>query len=153
MFPEMSLEPKEYLLVYASNRNRTNPTGQLHTNFVLDADGEYLALVANNGRRIVHEYAPEYVGQFSDVSYGLSQKTEILLQEDANAVYHVPDIADNNSGWNQPDYEDTGWIVGKFPFSFSDGAGTNVRSRMLNINSSLLIRSEFLLVSRPELQI
>jgi len=69
-FPSVQLAPGEYLVVFASDKNRAIAGSPLHTNFRLSAGGEYLALVASNGTTAVDEYAPEYPGQFPDVSYG-----------------------------------------------------------------------------------
>ena len=44
-FPKRTLEPGEYLLVFASGKNRVIPDQELHTNFKLRSGGEYLALV------------------------------------------------------------------------------------------------------------
>jgi len=70
-FPSVDLGSGEYLIVFASGKDRAVPGSELHTNFQIDADGEYLALVYPDGRHIVHEYAPEYPNQHTDVSYGL----------------------------------------------------------------------------------
>ena len=43
------VEPDQRLLVYASDRDLVTSTGELHTNFRLDPDGEPLALVSPNG--------------------------------------------------------------------------------------------------------
>lgn len=69
-FPAVTLAPGAYLVVFASNKNRTDPTGQLHTNFALSAGGEYLGLVRPDGS-VAFEYAPEYPAQTDDVAYGL----------------------------------------------------------------------------------
>ena len=45
-FPEVSLAPDGYLVVFASGKDRRDPAGQLHTNFALQTDGESVALVA-----------------------------------------------------------------------------------------------------------
>lgn len=42
-----------YLRVFASNKDRTNPAQNLHTNFSLDADGETLELRAPGGATVV----------------------------------------------------------------------------------------------------
>lgn len=61
----------QYLLVFASGKDRVISGEELHTNFKLSKDGEYLALVKPGG--VVHqELAPEFPPQFGDVSYGLS---------------------------------------------------------------------------------
>ncbi|GAI07816.1 unnamed protein product, partial [marine sediment metagenome] len=57
-------------MVFASSKNRAVPGSQLHTNFQLDGDGEYLAMVDPNGIIVVHSYSPEYPEQHRDVSYG-----------------------------------------------------------------------------------
>src|SRR5687767_1087282 len=44
-FPAMTLDAGGYLLVFASDKNRRDPAGRLHTNFKLTADGEYLGLI------------------------------------------------------------------------------------------------------------
>ncbi len=49
-FPDCVIEPHGFLLVYASEKNRTSP--RLHTNFKLDAQGETLCLTAPSGQRI-----------------------------------------------------------------------------------------------------
>ncbi|HXJ71569.1 MAG TPA: CotH kinase family protein, partial [Candidatus Dormibacteraeota bacterium] len=59
-----------YLVVFASNKNRTNSIAPLHTNFRLDPDGEYLAFVAPDGTNVISSFDPEYPPQRPDVSYG-----------------------------------------------------------------------------------
>ncbi|MEZ4765728.1 MAG: hypothetical protein R3C26_21845 [Calditrichia bacterium] len=58
-----------YLIVFASNKNLTSP--QLHTNFRLTADGEYLALVRPDTTIIEYEYTPSFPIQAGDVSFGV----------------------------------------------------------------------------------
>jgi hypothetical protein len=71
-FPSVSIPAGGYLLVWASNKNRTNPLLPLHTNFALGGSGEYLALVAPDGATVVHAYAPQFPQQTADRSYGLA---------------------------------------------------------------------------------
>jgi hypothetical protein len=49
-FPDLTLPPHGFVLVYASEKNRTNP--RLHTNFRLDAQGETVYLTAPDGTRL-----------------------------------------------------------------------------------------------------
>lgn len=70
-FPNRELTPGEFLIVFASGKNRNNPTNELHTNFRLTPDGEYLALVAPNGSRRVHEFLPKYPRQIGGISFGI----------------------------------------------------------------------------------
>lgn len=78
-FPTITMPPKSYLLVWASGKNRTNPTSPLHTNFQLDKDGGYLALVMPDGTNVVSDFAPTYPPQHTDVSYGRDRSDPSIL--------------------------------------------------------------------------
>src|SRR5438093_4650472 len=74
-FPATDLFPDNYLLVFASGKDRAVSGAELHTNFKLAGGGEYLALVMPDGVTVASEYAPEYPPQRADVSYGLDLQT------------------------------------------------------------------------------
>lgn len=68
-FPTTVIAPGEYLVVFASDKNRlTGPN--LHTNFKLSAGGEYLALTDGDGA-VAAEFAPAFPAQLTNISYGL----------------------------------------------------------------------------------
>jgi len=69
-FPDVTLAPGEYLIVFASSKDRATAGNELHTNFGLSAGGEYLALIAPDGITPITEFAPSYPEQRSNVSYG-----------------------------------------------------------------------------------
>lgn len=63
----------QYLIVYASGSGVPDANGNLHTNFRLASDGEYLALTSPVGS-VFSEFNPggaSYPGQDDDISYGL----------------------------------------------------------------------------------
>ncbi len=68
-FPPETLAPGEYLVVFASNKDRTTAGQPLHTNFRLASGGEFLALVSP-AAQIITQFAPQYPAQSADVSYG-----------------------------------------------------------------------------------
>ncbi|MDP6547104.1 MAG: lamin tail domain-containing protein, partial [Phycisphaerae bacterium] len=68
-FPSMLLNPGQYRVIFASDKDRRDPAGELHTNFKLKSGGEPLALLDDTGA-IVHEYDP-YPEQLEDISYGV----------------------------------------------------------------------------------
>lgn len=71
--PDAVLRAGAYLVVFASGQSTDSyidKKGYFHTNFALDSDGEYLALVGPDGV-VVHEYAPSFPPQRTDVSYGI----------------------------------------------------------------------------------
>ena len=70
-FPSVTLGADAYRTVFASSKNRAPTNGELHTNFNLSKDGEYLALVEPDGTTVAFEYAPAFPAQSADISYGL----------------------------------------------------------------------------------
>jgi hypothetical protein len=72
--PKADLRPGEFLMIWASGKNRTNWLDDLHTNFKLSRSGEYLALIRPNGKTVAHEYHPKYPHQKPDVSFGLTKE-------------------------------------------------------------------------------
>ncbi len=75
-FPSGALLPaRGYLVVFASGQpagDFVDSQGYLHTNFALNAQGEYLALTDAQGHP-VHEMVPAFAPLEPDVSYGLWQ--------------------------------------------------------------------------------
>ncbi|MFW6154449.1 MAG: lamin tail domain-containing protein [Planctomycetota bacterium] len=71
-FPSVTLGAGDYLVVFASGKDRTDPAGELHTDFKLSGEGEYLALVQPDGVTVEFEYAPTFPPQMADQSYGVA---------------------------------------------------------------------------------
>jgi hypothetical protein len=73
-FPSRVLNPGEYLVVFASGKDRRAPAGanRFHTNFKLDLFGEYLALFNPEYPRVAaSEFTPQFPEQRNNYSYGL----------------------------------------------------------------------------------
>jgi predicted Rdx family selenoprotein len=65
------------LVVFASGKDRRDPANQLHTNFSLNAEGEYLGLIKPDGVTATTEFSPKFPEQSDDVSYGVTQPTAV----------------------------------------------------------------------------
>ena len=74
-FPNRSLAPNEYLVIFASGKDRRNPSRELHTNFRLSRGGEFLSLVSPD-ESINLGFSPAYPLQQADISYGISSEGE-----------------------------------------------------------------------------
>ncbi|MHC4500416.1 MAG: lamin tail domain-containing protein, partial [Planctomycetota bacterium] len=110
--------------LYPYNYPYLDASGYYHTNFNLDKDsGEYLALVAPDGNTVIHEYAPEYPIQLTDISYGLTQYASVLVPKGMTASYHVPTSGDAVLGkdWADVDFDDSGWDTGQTAIGFGLG--------------------------------
>ncbi|MHC4642137.1 MAG: lamin tail domain-containing protein, partial [Planctomycetota bacterium] len=120
-FPNgLEVEPGEFLIVFASDKTfdlhpynypYLDPVGYYHTNFNLDKDEDYLALVAADGITVVHEYSPQFPDQLTDISYGLAQHTTAIVPKTAISSYHVPTSSDKNidTAWTEIDFPDFSW--------------------------------------------
>ncbi len=127
-FPELTLGAKQFLLVWASGKNRTLSSQPLHTNFSLSAGGEYLALVRPDGVTIEHHFSPMYPAQANDESYGINFTGRSLLSQKASVKYRVPTNATLGSAWVAPDFSDSSWSSGKTGLGFGVGVpGFTVR--------------------------
>ena len=116
VFPSITLAPGGYRVVFASSKNRTNPAANLHTNFSLAANGEYLALTAPGGA-VLQEFAPAYPRQQDDLTYGLGRRVATTDHlSGATPVVKVPgNASDLLADWNAPAFTATGWITGTAP--------------------------------------
>lgn len=121
-FPSTNLVPGQYLVVFASGKNRAMAGRELHTSFQLNNDGEYLALMQPGGT-VEHEYAPTYPNQRANVSYGL--QTEItatpLVTSGAVSRVWVPDNGALGTTWTAAGFDDSGWTAGNTPASYTVG--------------------------------
>ncbi|MFP6898099.1 MAG: lamin tail domain-containing protein [Roseibacillus sp.] len=71
--PSTNIDGGDFLVVYASGNNSPDANGNLHANFALAANGEYLALIGPSGF-VASEFGPggsAYPPQDDDLSYGL----------------------------------------------------------------------------------
>lgn len=74
-FPEMTFHPRTFVIIFASDKNRPDTT-ELHTNFKIKNEGEYLLLSDSNGVRFdlmrpVELSDDQSFGRFPDGSTGL----------------------------------------------------------------------------------
>ena len=110
-FPQTNIEASAFLIVFASNKDRHIAGRPLHTNFKLDRNGEYLALLKPDGVTVASAYAPSYPFQAPDVSYGLPviQTPVTLISTGAPARFLVPPSGSADTDWTAPDFNDAAW--------------------------------------------
>ncbi len=158
-FPQRTLEAQQYLVVFASGSDVPDKKGNLHTNFRLATDGEYLALVRPDGQTIVSEYEPQYPPQLTDVSYGRPMVDQITQFVSANSPAQVLIPTDDSLGmdWTAPAFVPDGrWLTRlqngqsvKAALGFETDSGfaghfqTDVKSLMQGVGSSIYVRVPF----------
>lgn len=133
VMPSRFMADGEYLIVYASGKNRTVP--QLHTNFKLGSGGEYLALHQPDTNTVASEFDPEYPDQMSDVSYGIFNGSYMYLNTPTPGAANTSDsfdlaISNNEITENSPDSTTVGKLFplhhdasDAFTYSLLDDAG------------------------------
>ena len=79
IFPDVTMQPGSFLIVYASGKDRraVGGTNRLHANFGLNPDGEYLGLFnADSPRQSVFAFSPRFPAQRADYSYGVTPSNQ-----------------------------------------------------------------------------
>ncbi len=159
-FPRIVLDPGAQLLVFASNKNRSDPARELHTNFKLTSQGEYLALVHPDGTTIEHHYSPAFPIQVQDVSYGVRPATSrtTLLGPGAAVRYLVPvndndDVREglNQDSWIGTEFADDSWASGttgigyatQSPDDYDPLIATDVQDLMYQESPTIYLRIPF----------
>lgn len=67
IFPDTTIQPGAYFIIWASGKNRRVPGQELHTNFSISASGEEILLTNASGNRI--DFIPPQLMQ-RDISFG-----------------------------------------------------------------------------------
>lgn len=76
--PAVTIKANEYLVIFASEKKKTDPTKTMHTNFKLSGSGEFLA-ICEPDTTISHSYNPMFPAQRDDISYGLYQNQYVFF--------------------------------------------------------------------------
>lgn len=113
-FPEATLGTGDFLVVFASGKDRQEAGAELHTNFKLSSGGEYLALVKPDGATVQHEFSPAYPAQRRDVSYGIAQAVDWYRYVDGNTSTRIliPSNDAFDADWMLPAFNDGPWPAG-----------------------------------------
>ncbi|MDB4673661.1 lamin tail domain-containing protein [Verrucomicrobiales bacterium] len=172
-FPPLVVPAGGFVLVYASDKNRSDPDQPLHTNFKLASSGEFLALVRPDGATVESGFSPSYPRQFADVSYGTGGSSEeiSLIGSGAIARYHVPtsgafDVLEgvNTNSFNGTTFDDSSWSVAQLglgyatadgdPFDEFIGAGGDVQSVMRDAGrTTIYLRLPFTVADAAAIQL
>jgi hypothetical protein len=157
--PAVTIQAGDYLVIFASSKDRSDPEAELHTSFKLSAEGGYLALVAPDAVTVLTEFGSTYPLQFEDQSYGrdnfgvVTQKQ--LISGSQPAKYFVP--ADDSLGesWHELlRFDDAAWTPTTTGIGFDSGVlldlvgdtvhGNSIlRQQMQSVNASCYIRVPF----------
>ncbi len=150
-FPAATIPPGGFLVVFASDKNRAVAGSELHTNFKLSGDGEYLGLIRPDGVTVESEYAPVFPPQIADISYGLAgQLTALTLIDDNSAcTAFVPEDDTAGTAWMLAGFDDSAWLRGTPGIGYDRDTryapliSLDVYTQMYNRNCTVYIRIPF----------
>ena len=158
--PAVQLGEREFLVVFASEKDRRLAGQELHTNFKLASDGGYLALVEPDGATVVAEFGgagDPLPPQFEDVSYGLMQTGDmtpaVLISEGDSGRLLIPEDGSVDAIWTGVGFEDSGWDVAATGIGYDEnatyipefGAGGNLGDDLNGNNTTVYLRMPFTL--------
>ncbi|MEM7391844.1 MAG: CotH kinase family protein, partial [Verrucomicrobiota bacterium] len=136
---------------FASNKDRDNPEEELHTNFRLSRNGEFLALVAQDGNTIVHSYSPAYPQQYPDIAYGIGTmalSTDLINSNNSIRAF-VPSDGSLSNAWTQLPFDDSSWLSGMPGVGFDLGPTfdpliqLDIEATMQSVNPTAYLRLPF----------
>ena len=155
VFPQTTIDVDQYLVVFASGKDRRVPGEPLHTSFRLSRNGEYLGLIEPNGT-IHTEMAPSFPAMLPDVAYGVAQASDVLrlVAEDNPVRVLIPTVENGGDqlardAWTVPEFDDSTWLPGTAPVGLEGGTAFletinfDVRAIMQRVNSTAYLRLPF----------
>ncbi len=124
-FPETTLPPDGYLVVFASGKDRAEAGAELHANFQLSRKGEFLALVRPDGTTIEHAFAPAYPVQRANVSFGPGREIARArwITNGAPARFLAPVDDRLGEAWRTVDFAADDWARGPMPLGYETAPG------------------------------
>ncbi|MFC2137805.1 lamin tail domain-containing protein [Bacteroidota bacterium] len=155
IFPDITIASNEYLVLFASGKDRAIAGSELHTNFKISGSGEYLALF-NPDSVVITEFNPAFPIQQADISYGFfnnsyigfSDPTPGLDNTQSGATILPPPVFNQNHGFFESAFnlEITSEIQSAEIYYTTDGSvpstsnGT-LYSSPINIQTTSVIRA------------
>jgi hypothetical protein len=126
-FPNTVLGPEQTLLVFASGKNRAVSGGELHTNFSLDPDGEFISLTRPDDSVASSFTFPKLK---AGATFGLGRRLEATpITPTTPAKFKAMTDGSLGTSWTQPDFADGTWTSGAAAIGYDDGIddGSNLQ--------------------------
>lgn len=160
MLPDVTLVSGDYLLVFASGKDRAVAGQELHANFKLEKSGEYLGLVQPDGVTVASEFAPAFPAQAEDVSYGLgyTRGAATFIQPGSPCRVGIPSAQADSADWFTLRFPDAAWIPATMGLGYEYGSGYqghfnfDVGELLVGQSTGLYARTRFEVEDPPRFQ-
>ena len=156
VFPDVAIQPGEFLIVHASGNNISLPDKPLHASFRLSRAGEFLGLAKPNGT-YVDKYDPGFPALADDQSYGVPMmgEAEEIIPIHASFQYLIPSSSHNSLDWTSPDFKPSSiWKSGRAGFGFQrtgDSLLGLIKTKVSASKRVIWVRKKFTITKREEL--
>ncbi len=156
--PAIEISSSGFLLIFASGKDRRDPAAELHTNFKLSGEGEYLALVGLDGNTIVAEFGSgddPLPAQFEDISYGIMQggglTPAVLIRSEQEVKVLIPSNNSLGNDWTSFEFSAEDWQSARMGIGYDEnstysnefGTDGNLGNDLNGVNNSVYIRAIF----------
>ncbi|MEC9326754.1 MAG: lamin tail domain-containing protein, partial [Verrucomicrobiota bacterium] len=154
--PDVTIRGGNRIVIFASAKNHQDPRAPLHASFTLDRKGDYLGLIAPDGKTVESDFAEGYPEQYAGSSYGYGTSglvnRQVLVAEDATVNYFIPTDDSLGDRWKEaaPGFNDSEWTSVAHPVGFESRGGTlepliatDISGDMKGVNASGYFRFPF----------
>lgn len=155
-FPCFTIDTGEYIIVFASGKDRYSNKDKMHANFKLSGAGEFLALSNPDSSIYSSVFKPAFPVQFNDISYGLQSATYVYFNnptpgaanQDSGGLYTSPPTFSTSHGYFHEPFQLS--LSGKYEDAdlyFSTDASTpdstngTLYTGPININTTTVVRA------------
>jgi hypothetical protein len=121
-----TLASNGFLIVFADGASVAQTNGELHANFSLSKEGEYLGLFLPGGETVVDAYSPGFPAQFEGLSYGRITRDIELVGVGTPMRYRIP-----NAEGSEP------WINGTGSLGFCSVSNTAFTIKYYEMTASM----------------
>ena len=148
-FPATNIAAQGFLMVFASDKDRTVAGAELHTNFKLSAGGEEVVLVHPDGTAIEHQIT--FPDLEKDVSYGygfMSSGADQVEFVEADTPCRAKIPTAEIANWQTVGFDDSGWLSGNTGVGYETDSGYQGMIgldviAMYDVNASVFMRVPF----------
>ena len=147
-FPDVTILPGEFLLVYASGNNIADPERPLHTSFRLSRAGEFLGLAKPDGS-FADKYVPGFPALNDDQSFGVPMMgvPDEVIPAHSTFSYLTPASSNAKEKWTETNFKLTSnWRNGRSGFGFQKTGTTLtdlIKTKLRTSKRAIWLRKKF----------
>ncbi len=155
-FPDVTLDPKGFVIVFASGKDYLDPNGEIHASFRLRQSGEPLRLL-DPAAQVQSSFTPSFPAQYEGFSYGREMRSSVVSVIGSQSPVHflVPTADNDDLPWREVDFDHSAWFSatgtigydGNTPPVYASHIHRDVSDQVSGKGSSVFVRYPFVIPS------